>query len=203
MSNKTREIILHKAFMLFLHYGYNGMSMLRLQEETGLSRGALYHHFKSKEQLFAEVIENFYIATPTTPVKPLDVSSLYKFYHGYYEHTILVFKTLRESMKEISPENDFSFFTLGLDAMKRYAGFREKMRKINEEIRKIWIYVVKTAREKREIQSEMSDDQIAGCFIYVSEGIGTRFTLEGRGMDAGDELIQLWDSFYNEIKCNT
>lgn len=203
MSNKTREIILHKAFMLFLQYGYDGTSMIKLQEETGLSRGALYHHFKSKEQLFTEVIENFYIVTPTSPVKPLDVSSFYNFYHAYFEHIIFVFKTLRESMVEISPENDFSFFTLGLDAMKRYAGFREKMRKINEEVRKIWIYVIKSARENGEIQSKMSDDQIARCFIYLSEGIGNRFTLEGRGMEAGEEMIQLWDSFYNEIKCKS
>ena len=202
MANSTRGIILHKAFMLFIQHGYDGMSMLKLQEETNLSRGALYHHFKRKDQLFAEVIETFYIATPTTPNQSLEISSLYGFYHGYFEHTVRVFKVLRESMKEINPENDFSFFSLGLDAMKRYPGFREKIRIINAEVRKIWIYVVKTARENGEIQSKMSDDQIAGCFIYLSEGIGTRFTLEGRGIDAGEELIKLWDSFYNEIKYN-
>ena len=61
---------------------------------------------------------------------------------------------------------------------------------------------MKTARDNGEIQSKMSDKKIAGCFIYLSEGIGTRFTLEGRGINAGEELIQPWDSFYNGIKCN-
>jgi hypothetical protein len=46
----------------------------------------------------------------------------------------------------------------------------------------------------------MSDKQIANCFIYINEGIGSRYTLEGRGIDAEKELLQLWDSFYKEIK---
>jgi AcrR family transcriptional regulator len=79
--NSTRQMILQKAFKLFLQSSYDSMSMIKLQEETGLSRGALYHHFKSKEQLFIEVIETFYIAAPTTTNKPLDVNSLYGFYH--------------------------------------------------------------------------------------------------------------------------
>jgi AcrR family transcriptional regulator len=198
--NATRELILQKAFVLFLQHGYDGMSMLKLQEETGLSRGALYHHFKSKDQLFTEVIETFYITNPTTTNRSIDINSLYGFYHGYFEHTVEVFKVLRERMKEINPDSSISFFTLGLDAMKKYSGFREKIRNINSEVRKIWIYVVEKARMNGEIQSEMTDKQIADCFIYLSEGIGTRFTLEGRGIEAGGELIQLWDSFYSSIK---
>jgi TetR/AcrR family transcriptional regulator, transcriptional repressor for nem operon len=198
--NSTREIILQKAFMLFLQNSYDSMSMIKLQEETGLSRGALYHHFKSKEQLFIEVIEKFYIATPTTPNKPLDIHTLYGFYHDYFEHVIGVFKILRESMQATNPDSDFNLFSLGLEAMKRYPGFREKIRTINIEVRKIWIHVVKTARESGEIVSVMSDEQIANCFVYLNEGIGTRFTMEGRGNEADKELLELWDCFYNQIK---
>ena len=198
--NPTREIILKRAFLLLVQHGYEGMSMLDLQRETGLSRGALYHHFKSKDELFAEVIDTFFIATPTTPDQALDITSLYAFYHGYYEHIKSVFKVLRENLKEISPENDFSMFSLGFDAMKRYTWYREKIRIIHDEVKKIWIHVVKTARETGEIETEMSDEHIAGCFIYLNEGIGIQFTSEGRGRDAEEELIKIWDSFYNEIK---
>lgn len=198
--NTTRNKILHKAFILFLLHGYDGMSMIKLQEGTGLSRGALYHHFKSKDQLFNEVIETYYIHIPTTTNQQLKVNSLYEFYQGYFEHTIRFFKVLREGMKDIQPDNTYSFLTLGIDAMKKYSGFRDKIRNINSEVRKIWTYVVKSARENGEIQSNMSDAQIADCFIYLSEGIGTRFTIEGRAIDAGDELIQLWNGFYNEIR---
>jgi hypothetical protein len=46
----------------------------------------------------------------------------------------------------------------------------------------------------------MTDEQIADCFIYLSEGIGSRFTLEGRGPEAGEKMVQLWDGFYSQIK---
>ena len=174
--------------------------MQEIVEKTGMSKGAFYHYFDSKEQLFIEAVETFYIAIPTTPQKSLNTDSLYGFYHDYLKHISSVFKSLRKSMKATNPEQDFNFFSLGLDAMKRYPGFREKIRKVNEGVSNIWINVVKTARKKGEIASVMSDKQIANCFIYINEGIGSRYTLEGRGIEAEKELLHLWDSFYKEIK---
>ncbi len=195
----TREIILQKAFLLFIQHGYNAISMSTLQKETGLSRGALYHHFKSKDELFKEVIETFYISAPTTTKNALDTSSLYNFYHGYWEHSVQVFSVLRETLKGAGHDNDFNFFMLGLDAMKRYPGFREKISFINAEVKKIWTGVVANARNKGEIHTKMTDEQVAEVFIFLSEGIGTHYTNLGKGAEAGEVLIKLWDSFYNEI----
>lgn len=198
--NSTREIILQKAFGLFLQHGYDNVSMAILQKETGLSRGALYHHFKSKEQIFIEVIETFYIMTPTTTSKPLNITTLDGFYHDYLAHISMVFKMLRVNMNGASSVNDCNFFSLGLDAMRRYPGFKEKIRIINKEIHKIWVSVIKTAREKGEIKSVMKDEQIADFFIYSNGGIGMQYTIEGRGIEAEGELLQLWDGFYQQIK---
>lgn len=52
----TRQKILDEAYRLFLQHGYHGASMSRLVEATGLSKGAIYHHFRSKEEIFVEVL---------------------------------------------------------------------------------------------------------------------------------------------------
>ncbi|AOW94596.1 TetR family transcriptional regulator [Rhodococcus sp. WMMA185] len=36
----------------FAEYGYDGATVRRLEEVTGLSRGAIFHHFKDKDGLF-------------------------------------------------------------------------------------------------------------------------------------------------------
>jgi len=42
----------------FARYGYEGATVRRLEEATGLSRGAIFHHFRDKESLFLALAED-------------------------------------------------------------------------------------------------------------------------------------------------
>lgn len=53
----TRERIVTTARRLFAASGYEGTSTETVLQESGVSRGALYHHFATKEALFAAVLE--------------------------------------------------------------------------------------------------------------------------------------------------
>lgn len=53
---KTREIILEVSKRLFLENGYENTSIQDiLNNLKGLSKGAIYHHFKSKEAIFEAI----------------------------------------------------------------------------------------------------------------------------------------------------
>ena len=47
-----RAQILDGARRCFAEYGYEGATVRRLEEETGLSRGAIFHHYRDKDALF-------------------------------------------------------------------------------------------------------------------------------------------------------
>ncbi|HEX6970195.1 MAG TPA: helix-turn-helix domain-containing protein [Micromonosporaceae bacterium] len=53
-----RQEILAAARTCFARYGYEGATVRRLEEATGLSRGAIFHHFRDKESLFLAVAED-------------------------------------------------------------------------------------------------------------------------------------------------
>lgn len=53
----TRERVLAIATRLFAEHGYEGTSIETVLQESGLSRGALYHHYAGKDELFAAVLE--------------------------------------------------------------------------------------------------------------------------------------------------
>lgn len=53
----TKAKIIAAARRLFATRGYAGTSTEALLEELEISRGALYHHFENKEELFAAVME--------------------------------------------------------------------------------------------------------------------------------------------------
>lgn len=53
-----RRQILDGARVCFARHGYEGATVRRLEETIGLSRGAIFHHFKDKESLFLALAED-------------------------------------------------------------------------------------------------------------------------------------------------
>ncbi|HCT81305.1 MAG TPA: TetR/AcrR family transcriptional regulator [Micromonosporaceae bacterium] len=61
-----RQEILAAARACFAQYGYEGATVRRLEEATGLSRGAIFHHFRDKDSLFLAVAEDDAVEMATT-----------------------------------------------------------------------------------------------------------------------------------------
>jgi AcrR family transcriptional regulator len=52
---ERRKQILDAARQCFAEFGYEGATVVRLEHATGLSRGAIFNYFPSKEELFIEL----------------------------------------------------------------------------------------------------------------------------------------------------
>lgn len=57
---RTRETLLNATIRCLVNYGYADTTTQRIQDEAGVSRGALLHHFGSKSELLVAAIH--YIA---------------------------------------------------------------------------------------------------------------------------------------------
>lgn len=55
-AQKKRDLILDKAKELFIQRGYAATSMDELVRYIGVSKGSIYYHFKSKEELFIQLL---------------------------------------------------------------------------------------------------------------------------------------------------
>ena len=62
----TRGRIVAAAERLFAERGYSGVSMPAIAAAAGITAGAIYKHFASKEQLFFTVVRRAVEAAPTT-----------------------------------------------------------------------------------------------------------------------------------------
>ncbi len=56
---ETRNSILNAATHCFALKGYDGTGVALICEEAGVSKGAFYYHFQSKEAVFLELINNW------------------------------------------------------------------------------------------------------------------------------------------------
>jgi AcrR family transcriptional regulator len=72
MSARTR--ILDAAMLVFRRHGFRRSSIEQAAEAAGLTRQALYHHFKSKEELFRAVLELLYENSLTAEIAAADAT---------------------------------------------------------------------------------------------------------------------------------
>lgn len=56
-TERTRQQILKGARDLFIRRGYNASSMEDIRKHANVSKGSIYYHFKSKQQLLMEIFE--------------------------------------------------------------------------------------------------------------------------------------------------
>lgn len=58
-SEETRTKIMESAIKLFSNSGFNKASVDDICAEAGISKGAFYHHFKSKQELFLALLDGW------------------------------------------------------------------------------------------------------------------------------------------------
>jgi AcrR family transcriptional regulator len=69
-SLRSRTQVLDAALALFSHQGYRATSMRDIAARAGVSTGNVYHHFKDKEAIFRELLDEYWraIADPNFPI---------------------------------------------------------------------------------------------------------------------------------------
>jgi AcrR family transcriptional regulator len=91
--DQTRERLLDAAMQEFHLHGFQAASLKRILEDTGLTKGALYHHFPTKQALGYAVVEE----RLTTFIHEIWIAPL-KQYRDPIDGLIEVIRQARESM---------------------------------------------------------------------------------------------------------
>ena len=64
----TRQAILVAAYALFIEQGYHATTMRQISERAGLVVGGLYNHFKSKEEIYSQVLLEYHPYRQIIPI---------------------------------------------------------------------------------------------------------------------------------------
>lgn len=189
------------SLKLFLQKNFKEVTMKEIVKETGLSKGAFYHYFESKEQLFYEIIDFFFAAILEFDFSQLPADSLYRFYHANAEQlNTLRFQFLANEENDGEDFITLNFFALLFDAFKLFPEFRSQMEAYHQKERNAWTEVIKRARASGEISSPLTDEQIAQIFLFTSDGLTMNLTMESNTTDLDKRLASLWDNFYMTLK---
>lgn len=162
----TREFIIDEAYRLFLNHSYEAVSISMISDAIGFTKGALYHHFRNKEELYRAVIDkHFPISNVAVDV---DNISLEEYTKVCIEHTHKILKAIFGSDDKFVPVN---YLSLIADSFRHYKGFSEDRTKFIDDAVKHVEIIVKNAIKRGEIRSDINIKVVALQYFSLSIGL--------------------------------
>lgn len=162
----TREYIIDKAFELFMTKSYEAVSISDISKAIGLTKGALYHHFISKEELFCAVVDKHFEITSIEVDE--DIITLDEFGNACLMHAE---QTLRKIFSYTTGFSPIDYMSIIADSFRHYPGFAEKeIQFMTGEIDKIR-RILDNAIAKGEIRSDINTSVIAQSYFSSMVGL--------------------------------
>lgn len=175
-GEQTRQQIIETAARLFARRGFYGTSMSELTTATGLTKGAFYHHFDSKDDLFFAVVNSVRekwasaVAHETLQAEnALDRLSILLDRHAQLllqEPTLcLVMTGLSAEMEETNP----TFLAAVQDVYLGFIGFIEE--------------IVRYGQSRQEIRSDADARLVALNVVGLLRGVSCFGVLAALGLN--------------------
>lgn len=164
--SETREYIIDQAYGLFLSRSYEAVSISEISKAIGLTKGALYHHFRNKEELFMAVIDKN-VKMDALNFDPENITLLSYINLCQEKAQEIVNHTFSPNPAYIS----HNLLALFIDAFRHYPGFAEKKESlIQSEIAKNK-KVLDVAITRGEIRSGINTSVMAEIFFTINTGV--------------------------------
>jgi AcrR family transcriptional regulator len=193
--DNTKDFIIEEAFKLFLNHSYEAVSISDISQAIGFTKGALYHHFKNKEDLFKEVIDK-YLYIPGVNVD-VDTISFYDYIQLSMAEADKIIKSIFNNSLTFTPINYFSLFT---DAFRHYPGYaKDKASYINTEIEKTKI-VLENAIKSGEIRNDIDPSLMATHYFSMNMGLAGNLLTSNSVDDSVGLMKKQSFEFYKLLK---
>lgn len=197
--NNSKKKILEKSLYLFLLKSYESVTMREIQEAAGISRGAIYHHFKSKEDIYEQIVNEYL----------LPAFSSYSFISEEDKKSLIntIYASLKfrqnhiNNLKEItnSKITDFNFFKFIFQASEHCKSFYEQTNLLTEKEFNGWRNTIQNAMRTGEIKSDIDIDFAAQYFITSPLGLGN-FSVLSKYIHINNDTRSVYTKFYNLLK---
>lgn len=196
----SKDKILHVAFSLFIQKGYRDVSLREIVDEVGLTKGAFYHYFKGKEQLFTEVVDHFFLGLSDSIYEQLPKMHLKTFMGQYVEKLLEQIHHISKDSLKKGNTISLSYYYLAFDALRILPEFATKIHEVFHREERAWMEVINNAKASGEIVSSIDSRHLAILFISAIDGLGMHVILENRLDQLGKEIMSVWTSLYKLIK---
>ncbi|MFF3063504.1 TetR/AcrR family transcriptional regulator [Oerskovia sp. NPDC057915] len=186
-TTPTRERIVETAFRLFLTQGYESTSTAQLVAATGLSKGAIYHHFRDKEEIRSATVDHFllrYVEPPAPDESEATPPGLAATLH----HVADSYARLLETVATLT-DDPLAYHRFVLAAAP---GLRETLRDAVGQVRDVLADAARTSQDDGSVTTTLPPERVAENAAALVEGAGLLWAVDPRG-SARDRLRAVVD----------
>jgi AcrR family transcriptional regulator len=169
----TKDKITRTALQLFLEKGYERTSLNDIARQVGITKPAIYHHFKNKDQLFHQVLTLFFEEMGKWSSSRLgscsNLQDLLKTLFGSLQAFREVTGIILGQHQRKTP---YSFLELFLAASKKDPRIQKRIENGFIITRKFLKEKLREAQKKGEIRSDVDCETLAFEIHALIEGTG-------------------------------
>lgn len=167
-SAATRHHILQQSAIIFNRQGFAGASMADLMKATGLKKGGIYNHFKSKDELALTAFEQVFT----------QMGARYRQALRSHRHAVDRLQAMLQTFpfREYEQSDDpllrggCPLLNLAIESDDTHPALRAKVAAALGEWQSLIKSVVQKGIERQEVRSEIQPEQVATVVIATLEG---------------------------------
>ncbi|MDR2465794.1 MAG: TetR/AcrR family transcriptional regulator [Prevotellaceae bacterium] len=198
IKKDTKQHILETAFLLFLRNSYKAVTLKEIIRETGLSNGAFYHHFESKESLFKEIIDTYLLRIARQIYEYYPKDSLWNFIQDTLADAEKILNKLEPIL--LKEGGGINFLTFMFESYRLFPDTQSELNKLHKLEFAAWVEMIDIAKTKGEIRAELPAELIARMFIYLPDGAYMDFLIDENLEKYRFAHRRLWEGLYNTLK---
>lgn len=166
-NNVSKQKILLESFKLFATKPFSDITFTDIEKVTGLSRGAILYHFKSKDEILASIIDRF-IINKEYDLPTIDVS---KSMWDNIKNFIAVKQRQQEFFTSIGIQNiNRAFIYIAANCMNLLKEIPNETQQRLEKEKKYWKELLLLGIEKQEIKNSVNVEVEKLSFMEIYYG---------------------------------
>jgi len=163
-GDQTREMILHQAAQLFNRRGFFGSAMSDLMEETGLEKGGIYNHFKSKEDLALQAFDYAVDLIRQEFAKAIQNNK------NSVDRLLATMGIFQREAEGYPLPGGCPVMNTAIEADDAHPVLRERALAALEEWHQFVRRTIQRGKEKGEVRPDLDTEQFSSVFISLLEG---------------------------------
>jgi AcrR family transcriptional regulator len=175
VSDQRRHQIMDAALTVFSHLGFERASMDDIAKEAGVSKGALYLYYKSKDAIIAKLLQLFFDQA-LKQVKLLAAGE------GSVTEQLLAFtRVLTREMDRMAAMQPISLQFYAIAA--RHATIRQHLRAYFADYRALMEEVIQRGIAQGELRADISPAETAVALTALLEGLALLWLIDPQATD--------------------
>lgn len=178
-THSTKNEIIEKAFTLFKEKGYMNVTVDHICDECGITRGAFYYYYKTKD----EILDDIFIDSNLITTK--DISNLL-LSDNYIEQFYNIHSNYLKRVLDVGPDVMGQVLKFRLGAM------------VSKDISAYEIYtaLIQKAQDSKQIACTASASILADAAFYISNSLCATWICQKGNYDYEKEFKRLMDAIF-------